>query len=473
MSLDEYAKALTDFGLTPNQAKVYLTILQIGTAPIGRVSQLSTVRREEVYRLLPKLEQLGLIMRVMGTPMKVKAIPVDEALASLIKNERDAASRRLADLAAKKEVFLQSFTPTYYPDALAETDDVKFSLIPERAGVLIKTDELVRVAQSRINVVVSRRRLPMFVASHAIELKKALGKGVEIRMITQEPDEEDSIPAVIEKYLSPGASLSLRYALRLPSRYMLVDDREALVTTSTEASFVEGPVLWSSSDSLIAFMREDFQNLWNTSVEWTTSRDESHHEKTQRYVRQLSPTDHIVFVYDSLEGKHDVLFHFINEGLQNGEAATYVCSEESSSQIRDAMIQFGINVDKYETASALSVLDHTQFYLLGGKFSVQKTLSLWRKMYDTALSHGFTGLRVTGETACFFERGLIHELLEYERALNRPLDIPMIAICAYNITDLHKVSNSITLYTELIRTHSTVLITKPEKQLGRIEIHYD
>jgi sugar-specific transcriptional regulator TrmB len=473
MSLDEYAKELSAFGLTPNQAKVYLTILQIGTAPIGQVSRLSTVRREEVYRLLPKLEKMGLVERVMGTPMKVKALPVDEALASLIKTEQDKASRRLADLAAKKEVFLHSFKPKYDPDARVETEDANFSLITERAGVLVKTDEMVRAAHRQIHAVVSRRRLPMFVASHATELKNAIGKGIDIRMITQEPDDADSIPAIIEKYLSPGTTLSLRYARRLPSRYMIVDDREALVTTSIDASFVEGPVLWSSSDSLIAFMREDFQALWNASVEWTTSRDESHQEKTQRYIRQLTSTDHVVFVYDSLEGKHDVLFHFINEGLQNGEAAAYVCSEEHSSQIRDAMKRFGIDVEKYETANALHVLDYTHFYLLGGEFSVPKTLTLWRKMYDAALSRGFTGLRVTGETACFFKHGLTHELLEYERALNRPLDIPMTGICAYNINDLHKVDASINLYTELIKTHGTVLITKPAKQLERIEIRND
>ena len=52
---------LSDFGLTHNQAKVYLAIAQLGLASVSQASKASNVRREDVYRIMPKLEKMGLI----------------------------------------------------------------------------------------------------------------------------------------------------------------------------------------------------------------------------------------------------------------------------------------------------------------------------------------------------------------------------------------------------------------------------
>ena len=48
-------------GLSPNQAKVYQTILKLGNVPVGLIAKSSSVRREDVYKVLPTLEKMGLI----------------------------------------------------------------------------------------------------------------------------------------------------------------------------------------------------------------------------------------------------------------------------------------------------------------------------------------------------------------------------------------------------------------------------
>jgi len=104
-SLDEKAEILSDFGLTHNQAKVYIAIAQLGLASVSQVSKLSKVRREDVYRMLPKLEKKGLIEKTLGKPTKIRATPVEDALSILIKREQDIANKRLSKLMAEKEVF--------------------------------------------------------------------------------------------------------------------------------------------------------------------------------------------------------------------------------------------------------------------------------------------------------------------------------------------------------------------------------
>jgi len=92
---------------------------------------------------------------------------------------------------------------------------------------------------------------------------------------------------------------------------------------------------------------------------------------------------------------------------------------------------------------------------------MSKTIELCRKLYEESVAKGFKGLRVTGETECFFKNRMVTELVEYEKALHRVLDIPMAAICAYN-TDTVTNEGKGELYLDLIKAHSTVIFAGPE-----------
>ena len=50
------------------------------------------------------------------------------------------------------------------------------------------------------------------------------------------------------------------------------------------------------------------------------------------------------------------------------------------------------------------------------------------------------------------------------------MDIPMIAICAYNANMLNRSKDPIKVYNELARAHGTVLFTGIDKKLGKMEI---
>ena len=106
---EKNAEILTDFGLTGNQAKVYLATARLRLASVGQISKASKVRREDVYRILPKLEELGLVERLLGKPIKIRATPVEEALSILIRHEEDTARNRMSTLKEKTETFLKDF----------------------------------------------------------------------------------------------------------------------------------------------------------------------------------------------------------------------------------------------------------------------------------------------------------------------------------------------------------------------------
>lgn len=117
-------------------------------------------------------------------------------------------------------------------------------------------------------------------------------------------------------------------------------------------------------------------------------------------------------------------------------------------------------MDRLESLGALRVIDYKDWYIIGGNFDMAKTLGLWKKLYEEAVSKGFKGLRVTGEMACFFKHGMVDKLVEYEKVLHRRPELPMAAICAYN-TDAMAKEGGGELYLNLIKAHSTVIFLGP------------
>lgn len=466
-SLENNVEILTDFGLTRNQAKVYLTIARMGLATVGKTSKISKVRREDVYRMLPKLEEMGLVERLLGKPTKIRATPVDEALSILIKQEEKSASKRMAKLKDEREKFLKDFTRA---PRLELNEKAHFALLSKPESITSKMLVMMKKAEREVDIVFSRSQLMQLVYIFAEEIKKTVEKGARIRVISEVPDGEDSLPRIIEDHISPGDSVDLRYADLPSSHYILVDFKEALISTATEGNLAQHPCLWTNSESLVGVFQGDFENLWHNSVSWKNIETTAVLEKVTGFMEQLRPTNHVIFIYDKPEAKYNVLFNYLKVGLNNGEAGVYVASDEKPSQIREAMKQFGVDVEKHEKTGALRIYGHEETYIIDGKFDITTTMNFWNRIYDETIKNGFKGLRVTGEMACFFKNGLIKELLGYEKALHTVLDIPMIAICAYNANILNKSKDPINLFTELSRAHGITLFTGLDNKLGRMEI---
>jgi len=466
MSLDKNAEMLSDFGLTRNQAKVYIAVAQLGMASVSQVSKVSKVRREDVYRTLPKLEKMGLLEKVLSTPAKVRAIPVEEALHVLVEREQEIANKRLSALMTKKDTFLKH----YKPSRIKTTEEVHFGLILHREGIMGKELSMVKNAKSAINVVTSREKFFQIFSNYDEALKKAINRGIQVRMILNVTEHDDSILRTLKEYESARTPVELKYTDQRSTHCMIVDYKEALVATSTDPTLRETAHLWTDDSSLVGLLQKNFEGLWHASVELRTIETEGVTEKLIHILEDLRPTNHAIVLYESLEAKYNVLFNYLKLGLENGEAGVYVTSEENPRQIREVMEKFGIHVEKYEKTGALGIYRYEDIYFVGEEFDLATTMKSWSEFYNRALRNGFKGLRVAGETTWFFKRKLIPELIEYERLLHTTMVIPMIAICAYNTNMVIEASNPMDLYNELLKAHGTVLFSGLNKEMGKIEI---
>jgi sugar-specific transcriptional regulator TrmB len=53
-------QTLTDLGLSLLQAKTYLNLAKLGKANVQTIAKASNVARQDIYRVMPKLQKLGL-----------------------------------------------------------------------------------------------------------------------------------------------------------------------------------------------------------------------------------------------------------------------------------------------------------------------------------------------------------------------------------------------------------------------------
>jgi sugar-specific transcriptional regulator TrmB len=89
---------LTNFGFTVNQAKVYLSIVNSGSTHVGKISKETMLHRQDIYKILPKLEKMGLITKTIDKPFRIKAVSVERALDNLISRERKKADDKISYL---------------------------------------------------------------------------------------------------------------------------------------------------------------------------------------------------------------------------------------------------------------------------------------------------------------------------------------------------------------------------------------
>lgn len=55
-----YVEQLTNIGLTPGEAKVYLAMIQSGPSRVGKIVEISGVSQSKVYNVLDRLISKGL-----------------------------------------------------------------------------------------------------------------------------------------------------------------------------------------------------------------------------------------------------------------------------------------------------------------------------------------------------------------------------------------------------------------------------
>jgi signal transduction histidine kinase len=171
-------------------------------------------------------------------------------------------------------------------------------------------------------------------------------------------------------------------------------------------------------------------------------------------LEQLGAHDHFCSIYENPEEHYAVAIPFMRMGLDRGEKCIYIADDGTFGAVREAMQSEGIDVDRATESNALVLATKEQAYLERGSFNPDWMFTFWKEATDSAMSEGFSALRVTGETEWVVRGGRgLERWMEYESRLTHALsENNCSALCQYN---RHCFPPELIL--DVIRTHPVVI----------------
>ncbi len=178
---------------------------------------------------------------------------------------------------------------------------------------------------------------------------------------------------------------------------------------------------------------------------------------------------HICLFYRSKTDLLNLLPPYFKAGLEMGELCIWVTSEFlSAGEVENTMRKSMPDFDTYLERGQIEILPHSQWYLSGGNFDMQRVLRGWAAKLNQALKEGYAGIRVTGDTA-WLGRKIWKNFANYEHEINEAIrQYRMIAVCSYcldkcGIRDLIDVVNNHQL--GLIKEDGEWTLTKNAERL--------
>jgi len=144
---------------------------------------------------------------------------------------------------------------------------------------------------------------------------------------------------------------------------------------------------------------------------------------------------HFCHFYETRDDLLETLLPFFKAGLEAKEFCSWVISEPLTEEdVWQALDQAVPGFDRYVSDQSIEVLKARDVYLEGGEIDLHRIISNWGAKLERALSRGYQGIRVSGNTA-WLEQKHWRDFMEYEAELNRGIgDQPMLVLCTYPLT---------------------------------------
>ena len=254
-----HLKTLMDLGLTPNQGKIYLNLLRIGKANGRTLSNETKLARQEVYRILGDLHQIGLVDKILRTPLEFQAVSIQDGISILM-------MQKAIEFQQTKER-VQSLVDEYSTPTLATPEkDYNFLLIPPRKRVKETREKMLQNAKETIQLITTNRRFIQGVEHFFETYENTLKRNVEAQIIVQESEEKKNIVKKIE-ILSQYPNFRLRFILESKANLLIVDGKEAIVTLYPQMELGASAVLWTDNSEFLRIYLDYFNNAWTVAKE--------------------------------------------------------------------------------------------------------------------------------------------------------------------------------------------------------------
>ena len=256
---DERMQTLMGLGLTFCQAKVYLALVLNESCTAKTISHLSKVTRQDIYRIMPKLETLGLAQKILSIPTEWEAAPIDEGLTILMERK----NKQFSDLKEKMTKLLGNFRENSKRTESGEKGS-EFMIIPGGETHMRWIIKRLGKVKKNNDVFVTWNIFKYMTFNESKQFKNLLEKGVKFRHIIYGIDETEN-EIELDPYFKENPNFQTRYILNPPLASIALFDEKEVVFSNPEKNLLASPKLWSNNPHFVALIQEYFETQWKTA----------------------------------------------------------------------------------------------------------------------------------------------------------------------------------------------------------------
>ena len=260
MMQEDLVVKLEKFGFTVNQAKVYLSIVQSGSTRVGRISKSTQLHRQDIYKLLPKLEKMGLITKTIDKPFMIEAIPIEKALDNLVSKERKKADERISHLENNLKDVVNSLQEQ--PRVKEET---RFTLLTTDEAIKNRGRFTFKKLKKECLLVTNIENLQTSSMNYFRDFLQTIAdSNVKTRLIIVTNEDEDTVKQAVEK-IAPNTNQFIVKTIDKTTckNYQIIDNKEIWIATEQKTENGNSCMLWTNDRNIIDVYRENFKKAWN------------------------------------------------------------------------------------------------------------------------------------------------------------------------------------------------------------------
>ena len=187
---------------------------------------------------------------------------------SILLERRNQKTLALSTVATE---LLKKF-PEKEPKTTSKQETHQFVLIPKREAVIRKIGKSIEAAQKSIFSITPWKELTQWLFMLDKSWNKALMRGINVRWITDKPQNGYSSLENIEVILKNPHFKHKIMPNSPKKRVGIFDCKEVYVATLEESDAAESPALWTDNSTVTHILKDYFEMNWKLSKEYKIER---------------------------------------------------------------------------------------------------------------------------------------------------------------------------------------------------------
>jgi len=258
---DSLLTSLLEFGLTQNQARVYLFLSKNTSKSAPEISKSLKIPRTETYHLLNGLQSKGITIAAFGKPTKFQAVPFDKSINILVNNERT----RLDELEKQSLYMISQWN--MIPDTVTDEaliNENRFQIVQGKVSIVGKLNQLINSAKKDVLLLGSEKDFMKFYHTDFIDSLKDANTNLKILMSTNNssPFIVNELPANCVKRFKDSLGENL---------WFLIKDCEEIFFFIKNSENSEMIAVWTDSKTMLNSMKLLFNMIWKKADQFENS----------------------------------------------------------------------------------------------------------------------------------------------------------------------------------------------------------